>query len=461
MENSEILNNMIIEERDAKIDWFGVCTFIKTYSLKRDDISIETPQQMFLRVATWIHMPDFEKIREVYDDLSLHNYMHATPTLFNSGLRRPQLASCFLMKVSDSMDSISKSWHDCAMISKNSGGIGIDISDIRHSSIGGLNASSGIVPMLKCHEPILKYVDQGGRRPGSAAIYLPDYHIDIFEFLELKKNTGSESMRARNLFYALWISDLFMRRVKNDEVWSLFCPNLAPGLNDCWGEEFEKLYMKYEAEGRYNRQIQARKLWETIYISWVEVGMPFILFKDACNRKSNQNNLGTIRCSNLCTEVVQYTSKDEIATCNLGNLVLSSCVRTLDSVNGPKRIYDFSKLERLARALVRNINNVIDRNYYMDNVPEIKNANLKHRPMGIGVQALADTFALMDYTWDSSEAEILNLNIFETIYYATVSESIKIARERYNYKARKLSELKQKWKSLIDTIPHPEISVYP
>ncbi len=448
---ANVLDHIIIESRNDTIDWFGICTGIKSYFLKVNKLPVEDPQQMFLRVAVWLHMPNIDKIKETYDDLSLHNYMHATPTLFNSGLRRAQLSSCFLLTIGDSMEHISKSWHDIAMISKNSGGIGLDISDIRHSEIGSSSDSSGVVPMLKVHNSILNYVDQGGKRRGSATIYISDHHIDILEFLELKKNSGSESMRARDLFYALWVSDLFMRRVEKDEMWSLFCPHQAPGLNNCWGEEFEKLYLKYEEEKLYKKQISARSLWQAIFVSWVEVGMPFILFKDSVNRKSNQQNLGTIRCSNLCVEIVQYTSKDEIANCNLANIVLKSCVKTLHSNGRKKHSYDFTKLERLSRALVRNLNNVIDKNYYPPEVPQIKNSNLLHRPMGIGVQGLADTFAMMDIAWESDEAKQLNLLIFETIYYAAVSESIKIAKERQHEKTRTLTALKQEWKSLIDS----------
>ncbi len=471
MNHKDKLDAMIIEDRDMSLDWFGICTAIKSYLVKINNVTIETPQHLFLRVATWIWMnhsegvisegvisegviserdTNFEKIHEVYDDLSLHNYMHATPTLFNSGLRRPQLSSCYLMKIDDNMDSISKSWHDCAMISKNSGGIGIDISDIRHSMIGNSGASSGIVPMLRVHNDIVNYVDQNGRRKGSAAIYLPDYHIDIFEFLELRKNSGSEKMRARDLFYALWLSDLFMNRVQKDEMWSLFCPNEARGLNDTWGKDFEQLYLKYEREELYIKQVRARELWQAIYIAQVETGQPYILFKDTVNRKSNQQNLGTIRCSNLCCEICQYTSKNEIASCNLANIVLNSCVKNVVSMKQPKNIFDFSKLERLSRALVRNLNRVVDINYYLPEVPEIKNSNLKHRPLGIGVQGLADTFALMDYSWDSLEAKELNMQIFETIYYGAITESMKISYERKIKKEQGINRLKSEWKKAID-----------
>lgn len=457
-EHKKELDDIVIEDRDDSFDWFGICTALKSYLLKLDGKTIESIQHMFLRVATWLHKPNLSKIKSMYDDLSLKNYMHATPTLFNSGLRRPQLASCFLMTVQDSLGSISKSWYDCAMISKTSGGIGIDISDIRHSEIGHANKSSGVVPMLKVHNSILQYVDQGGKRKGSAAIYLPAYHVDIFEFLELRKNTGSDSVRARDLFYAMWISDLFMKRVENDELWSLFCPNIANGLNDVWGHEFEELYTKYEKEGKYDKQVPARELWQAIYLTQIETGMPYILFKDAANRKSNQKNLGTIRCSNLCAEILEYTSKDEIASCNLANIVLNSCVKSIMTNKGKKSIYDFVKLERLARELVRNLNIVIDINHYVEGVPQIKYANLKNRPIGIGVQGLADTFAMMDYEWDSVEAKELNLKIFETIYYGAITESIKISHERKLDKEKRLRTLKAEWKNLVDSCLSDELT---
>lgn len=453
-ENKETLNSMIAEERDYMFDWFGICTALKSYLMKLDGEPFETPQQMFLRVATWVWMPNIQKIGEMYDDLSLHNYMHATPTLFNSGLRKPQLASCFLMTVGDDLHSISKSWHDVAMISKSCGGIGIDISDIRHSTIANSGKSSGIVPMLKVHNSIVTYVDQAGKRKGSAAIYLPDYHIDILEFLELRKNTGTDSMRARDLFYALWISDLFMKRLEEDGMWSLFCPKLATGMNDCYGKKFEELYLKYEREEKYTKQIRARELWNAIYVAQVEVGMPYILFKDAANRKSNQKNLGTIRCSNLCAEILEYTSADEIASCNLANIVLKSCVKTVVNAKGNRHsVFDFSKLERLSRALVRNLNQVVDRNYYQPDVPQIKFSNLRHRPLGIGVQSLADVFAMMDYSWDSEDARVLNRDIFETIYYGAITESIKMAHEREIEKMRSLNDVKKQMQELVTNDP--------
>lgn len=463
------LNEMIVEERDDKISWFGICTAINSYLLKiktgekenekgeKEEIFtvIETLQQMYLRVAVWLGMHYYDvytsktgnildRIKDIYNELSLNNYIHATPTLFNSGLRRPQLSSCFLKTVGDNMESIAERWRDSAMISKTSGGIGIDISDIRHSEINGGGKSSGIVPMLKVFNEILCYVDQGGKRKGSATIYICDYHIDIFDFIELRKPNGAEKKRARDLFYAVWVSDLFMKRVEEDGIWSLFCPNIAKGLNDVWGDDFEKLYLEYEEKNLYFKRVPARELWKTLYVSWVEIGMPFMLFKDACNRKSNQKNLGTIRCSNLCTEIVQFTSEEFIASCNLSNIPLNNCVRQ------KQKIFDFQKLDRVIRACVRNINIVIDINYYHDNVPAIKKCNMLTRPMGIGVQGFADTFAILDMCWNSEEAYDLNKKIFETMYFAAITESIKIAKERDIEKKSKIELLKKEYKSLIE-----------
>lgn len=818
-ENKVYLDSLIDDTRDDKFNWFGVATLMKSYLLTLHKNIIETPQHMFLRVATWIWKPDLVKIKSTYDDLSMFNYMHATPTLFNSGVKRPQLSSCFLMTIPDSLDGISKSWKDCAIISQGSGGIGLDVTNIRHSEIGNTKDSSGIVPMLKVHNNIMMYVDQAKKRKGSAAIYLSDHHIDIFEFLELKKPVGAETQRARDLFYALWISDLFMERVRDDEIWSLFCPNIAKGLNDVWGKEFKHLYETYEKENKFAKQVKARDLWQSILVAIFETGVPYILFKDACNRKSNQRNLGTIRQSNLCvsgdtkvltnkgyypieslkdtqtkvwngfefstvtikqtnvdqsllrvqfsngaklrctpyhkfyvskryssksfeenfknpkitevveakdlkigmklvkhnfpivdseetmnypythgffcgdgtyankhrcsykatineyckrhakqyeasfgedeeeickatvgdgspvialygekkdlvhhitkttsfedsngrivcllpktidkkfkvpincsietklrwfegicdsdgtvckqenaeniqitsinpeflndirlmlstlgidakiclnvkeglrslpdgkgghkqyeckttfrilisglevqalkdlgfspkrlklrktahqnrqakqfvkivsvtpveglhdtfcfnepikhsgifngvmtsncTEILEFTSKDEIANCNLASIVLSSCVKKF----GTSGIFDFNKLEGLARKLVRNLNSVIDINYYPDTIPEIKRSNLKHRPLGIGVQGLADTFALMDITWESQQAKDLNRDIFECIYYASIMESCAISKEKLVEKNKKIETIKEHIKTQLN-----------
>lgn len=451
--HADVLDAMIVEERDDLFDWFGVATATRTYLTKVNKTTIETPQQMFLRVATWIWMPNIQKIEWCYNRLSLHRYIHATPTLINSGMRRPALSSCFLMSVKDNIESINDSWKNSSAISKNSGGIGIDISDIRHSEIGNTIDSSGIVPMLKVTNAILAYVDQMGKRKGSAAIYLPDYHIDIFEFLELRKPTGVDKMRARDLFYALWMSDLFMKRVENNEKWSLFCPNIAKGLNDVWGKEFEDLYTKYENEGKAARTINARDLWFAIYIAQVELGQPYVLYKDAVNRKNNQANLGTIRSSNLCCEICEYTSADEIASCNLANVVLTSCL-----VQNPDGRYwfDYDFLEELVRELVRNLNRVIDINYYPDDVPQIKRSNLKHRPIGIGVQGFADVLATLDKEWNSEDARRVNREIFETIYFAAVDESVQIVVERKIEMSNKREELRQRWKFLLNESDYEE-----
>ena len=437
------LDNIIRDDRDLNFNFFGISTAITSYLLKCHGIVRETPQQMFLRVAVWLWMSHSkmceteciyrDRIISTYDNLSLFNYMHATPTLFNSGTRRPQLSSCFLMTIDDSMESICEAWRHMALISKNSGGLGIDISNIRHSEINNSSVCKGIVPLIQTIEKILLYVDQGNKRKGAGAIYLPDYHKDILMFLELKKSNGSESVRARELFYGLWISDLFMKRVENDELWSLFCPNIAKGLNDVWGSEFERLYLTYEHQEKFDKQVKARDIWLAIYDSAIKTGVPYILFKDACNRKSNQKNLGTIRCSNLCTEIIQYTSTNEIASCNLGNIVLHSCITKSSCITmkDDKSTFDFEKLGMLTRELVLNINRVIDINYYIPDIPQIEYSNLRHRPMAIGVQGLADVFAIMDYCWDSKEAFELNKKIFETIYFNAISQSIEISKKRY------------------------------
>lgn len=602
MKNKEKLNSIIDKKRNLSFGWFGLNTGLRSYfmkikvghymeegELKEKFENVEDPQKMFMRVATWIGMHYYDsfkiendstiddvisRIKYIYDDLSMHNYMHATPTLFNSGLKKPQLSSCFLLHIDDNLDAIAKNWHDIAMISKTSGGIGINISSIRHSSIAGGASSRGIVPMCKVKNEIMNYVDQGGKRKGSAAMYLADWHIDIFEFLDLKEPTGKDEMRARDLFYAFWVSDLFMERLEKDEMWSLFCPNIAKGLNDVWGDDFKKLYCSYEEQKLYFKQVKARDIWKRIYRSHYETGLPYVKFKDAVNRKSNQKNLGTIKSSNLCVsgdtmiltdkgqieiqtlqdqevkvwngeefsdtivrktgenknllkikfsngvelqctpehkfylnncqksakelligdklqefrlpnneiknisvssieqgyqnvdtycfnehkrhmgmfngiltgqcnEIDQYTSHKDISSCNLGSIVLSSCVR-------PNGIFDFRKLERLVRCLVRNVNIVIDINYYIETVPEIKSTNLRDRPMGIGVQGKADMFAMMDLAWDSPEAYQLNKKVSETIYYAAITESIKIAKERKREKDQIITRIKNECKSIID-----------
>nr|MBE5726843.1 ribonucleoside diphosphate reductase large subunit [Cucujiformia] len=370
-------------------------------------------QHMLMRVAVGIHGNDIDRIIETYDLLSQRYFTHASPTLYAAATPKPQLSSCFLLMMpDDSIEGIFDCITKCAYISKSAGGIGVNVHNIRAKGtyIAGTNGvSNGLVPMLRVFNNTAHYVDQGGnKRPGAFAIYLEPWHADVFDFLNLKKNTGKDECRARELFYALWIPDLFMKRVEKNGMWSLMCPNLSPGLSDCWGEEFEKLYEKYEAEGKFVRQVEAQKLWYAIIISQVETGTPYMLYKDACNRKSNQQNLGTIKSSNLCTEIVEYTSPDEIAVCNLASVAVNMFV------NAKTKEYDFQKLKEVTKVVTKNLNKIIDINYYP--VPEAKNSNSRHRPIGIGVQGLADAFILMRIPFDSPKALLLNQQIFETLY---------------------------------------------
>ena len=433
LQNKTQLEEMLVPERDMMFDTFGYSTLFKSYLLRKYEptsqnqtpIYLETPQYMYLRIATYLWFPHLKRIKQCYDRLSKGEYSHASPTAYNAGTHRPQLSSCFLMSIEDSMEGLSKSWRDCAIISKNTGGLGCDYGSIRHSNIGYFGKSKGIINWLKIKQEILRSVDQGGRRKGSGTMYIPAWHIDIGEFLDLRKNTGPDEMRARDLFQALWVSDLFMKRVQANGDWSLFCPQHAPGLSDTWGEEFEKLDEKYEISKKYSKQIKAQELWKKIVLAQKETGMPFMLYKDSCNRKSNQKNLGTIKCSNLCVEIVEYTSKDEIASCNLAAVVLPKCVV---SEQGGQKVFDFDKLSQLTQELVKNLNQTIDRNYYPKGIPEIPYANLKNRPIGIGVQGLADTFALLDIVWESDVARRLNKQIFEVMYYAALQQSIELSK---------------------------------
>uniref|UniRef100_A0A671MQR1 Ribonucleoside-diphosphate reductase n=1 Tax=Sinocyclocheilus anshuiensis TaxID=1608454 RepID=A0A671MQR1_9TELE len=385
----------------------------------------ERPQHMLMRVSVGIHKEDIAAAIETYNLLSEKWFTHASPTLFNAGTNRPQLSSCFLLAMKDdSIEGIYDTLKQCALISKSAGGIGVAVSCIRAtgSYIAGTNGNSnGLVPMLRVYNNTARYVDQGGnKRPGAFAMYLEPWHFDIFDFLELKKNTGKEEQRARDLFYALWIPDLFMKRVETNADWSLMCPSDCPGLDECWGEEFEKLYIKYEQEGRAKRVVKAQQLWYAIIESQTETGTPYMLYKDACNRKSNQQNLGTIKCSNLCTEIVEYTSKDEVAVCNLASIALNMYVT-------PEQTFDFQKLASVTKVIVKNLNKIIDINYYP--VQEAENSNKRHRPIGIGVQGLADAFILMRFPFESAEAQLLNTQIFETIYYAALESSCELAAE--------------------------------
>ncbi|MEM7361837.1 MAG: ribonucleoside-diphosphate reductase subunit alpha [Bacteroidota bacterium] len=423
-ENAALLDSTIIYDRDFGYDYFGFKTLERSYLIKMNGKIAERPQHMLMRVALGIHMNELDAAIETYHLMSEKWFTHATPTLFNAGTNKPQLSSCFLLSMQgDSIEGIYDTLKQCAQISQSAGGIGLSIHDIRAkgSYIRGTGGTSnGIVPMLRNFEMTARYVDQGGgRRKGSFAIYLEPWHNDIFDFLELKKNHGKEEYRARDLFYALWIPDLFMQRVEKDQEWALFCPNEAPGLSEAYGKKFERLYLSYEKkEGKKRRSVKARELWKAIITAQIETGTPYMLYKDACNEKSNQKNLGTIKSSNLCTEIVEYTSPDEVAVCNLASISLPKFVLEDGT-------YDHQKLYDVTYIITKNLNKVIDINYYP--VPEARNSNMRHRPIGIGVQGLADTFLLMRMPFDSPEARQLNKEIFETIYFAAVTASKDLA----------------------------------
>ena len=421
-DNAELLDSTIIYDRDFAFDYFGFKTLEKSYLLKIDGKIVERPQHMFMRVALGIHKNDIESIIATYNLLSERWFTHATPTLFNAGTPKAQMSSCFLLTMKeDSIDGIYDTLKQTAKISQSAGGIGLAIHDIRAtgSYIGGTNGTSnGIVPMLRVFNDTARYVDQGGgKRKGAFAIYIEPWHADIFSFLDLRKNHGKEEMRARDLFFALWICDLFMKRVEADGEWSLFCPNEAPGLSDCHGEVFEELYTKYEAEGRARKTIKAQELWFAILDSQIETGTPYMLYKDAANSKSNQQNLGTIKSSNLCTEIIEYTSPEEVAVCNLASIALPRFV-----INGS---FDQQKLYEVTYQVALNLNKIIDNNYYP--VEEARNSNLRHRPIGLGVQGLADVFILLRLPFESDLAKLLNKNIFETIYFAAMTASKDLA----------------------------------
>ena len=421
--NRDLLDSTIIYDRDFGYDYFGFKTLEKSYLLKMNGQIAERPQHMIMRVAVGIHKEDLDSVIETYNLMSERWFTHATPTLFNAGTPKPQLSSCFLLTMQDdSIDGIYNTLKNCAKISQSAGGIGLSIHNVRAtgSYIRGTNGTSnGIVPMLRVFNDTARYVDQGGgKRKGSFAIYLEPWHADIFDFLSLKKNHGKEELRARDLFYAMWIPDLFMKRVEEDGQWSLFCPNEAPGLADCYGAKFEELYTRYEQEGKARRTVKAQELWFAILESQIETGTPYILYKDACNEKSNQKNLGTIKSSNLCTEIVEYTSSDEIAVCNLASIALPRFV-----INGQ---FDHNKLFDITYVITKNLNKVIDVNYYP--VEEARRSNMRHRPIGIGVQGLADAFILMRMPFDSEEARQLNKEIHETIYYAAMTASKDLAK---------------------------------
>lgn len=427
-ENSAFLDSHIIYTRDFNYDYFGFKTLERSYLLKINGKIVERPQHMLMRVSVGIHLDDLKSVIETYDLMSKKFFTHATPTLFNAGTPKPQMSSCFLLAMQDdSIDGIYDTLKQTAKISQSAGGIGLSIHNVRAtgSYIRGTNGTSnGIVPMLRVFNDTARYVDQGGgKRKGSFAIYIETWHADIFEFLDLKKNTGKEEMRARDLFFAMWTSDLFMRRVQEDTTWTLMCPNECPGLYDVYGEEFEAMYLDYEFRGKGRKTIRARELWEKILESQIETGTPYMLYKDAANRKSNHKNLGTIRSSNLCTEIMEFTSKDEIAVCNLASISLPMFIE-----NGK---FDHEALYNVTKRVTRNLNKVIDRNYYP--VKEAENSNMRHRPVGLGVQGLADAFIMLRMPFTSDEAKVLNQEIFETLYFAAVTASMEMAKEEGPY----------------------------
>lgn len=427
------LDEAIDYTRDFDYDYFGFKTLEKSYLIKLDGKVVERPQHMLMRVAVGIHKEDIDAAIETYHLLSQKWFTHATPTLFNAGTPKAQLSSCFLLTMKDdSIDGIYDTLKQCAKISQSAGGIGLSIHNIRAkgSYIRGTNGvSNGIVPMLRNFDMTARYVDQGGgKRKGSFAIYLEPWHADVKDFLELKRNHGKEEMRARDLFYAMWIPDLFMKRVEQNDDWSLFCPNEAPGLADCHGEEFERLYEKYEKEGRAREVVKAQELWFEILESQIETGTPYMLYKDAANKKSNQQNLGTIKSSNLCTEIIEYTAPDEVAVCNLASIALPKFVT--EGIDG-KLFFDHQKLYEITKVATRNLNKVIDINYYP--VEEARRSNFRHRPIGLGVQGLADAFIMLRMPFDSAEAKGLNEDIFETIYFAAVETSMELAKTQGSY----------------------------
>lgn len=429
-ENSEFLDSQIIYDRDFNYDYFGFKTIERSYLLRLDGEIVERPQHMLMRVSLGIHKDDLEAAVATYNMMSDGWFTHATPTLFNSGTPKPQMSSCFLLTMKeDSISGIYDTLQQCAKISQNAGGIGLAIHNVRAtgSYIKGTNGTSnGIVPMLRVFNDTARYVDQGGgKRKGSFAMYMEPWHADVFDFLELKKNHGKEEQRARDLFYALWIPDLFMQRVEEDGDWTLMCPNECPGLADTHSAKFEELYTSYEASGKGRKTIKAQELWFKILESQIETGTPYMLYKDAANSKSNQQNIGTIKSSNLCTEIIEYTAPDEVAVCNLASVALPKYVN-----NG---VFDHDKLFEVTYQMTINLNRIIDRNYYP--IPEARNSNMRHRPIGIGVQGLADAFILMRYPFDSDEARALNTAIFETLYYAACTASKDLAKEEGAYES--------------------------
>ena len=453
--NYQKINSMIVGDRDYNVDYFGFKTLERSYLLKVDGEIAETPQYMYMRVAIGIWGDDFDNVQITYDMLSEGYFTHATPTLFNAGTKRSQLASCFLIgNKGDSIEGLFDTVKDVAHISKWAGGVGLHVHDVRSkgSFIKGTGGKSdGLVPMMKTYNEVARWINQGGKRKGSFAMYLEPWHADIYEFIELRKNHGKEEMRARDLFLALWIPDLFMKRVEEDGDWTLFCPNEAPGLSDVYdgygangnGKKFTDLYTKYEQEGVGKKTVKARHLWAEILTAQIETGTPYVLFKDAANNKSNQKNIGTIKSSNLCTEIMEYSSADEQAVCNLASIAVNKFVEIptgqVRSRDKEKRTYDFDGLEKCAHQIAYNLNRVIDINYYP--TEETKRSNLKHRPIGIGIQGLADTFALMGFPFDSEEAKDMNKEIFAAIYHGAMRASAEIAKKEGSYETFKGSPL--------------------
>jgi ribonucleoside-diphosphate reductase alpha chain len=429
-QNAERLDSAAIYDRDFNYDYFGFKTLERSYLLRIDGKVAERPQHMLMRVSVGIHKDDLDAAVETYNMMSKGLFTHATPTLFNAGTPKPQMSSCFLLQMKDdSIDGIYDTLKQCARISQSAGGIGLSIHNIRAtgSYIRGTNGTSnGMVPLLRVFNDTARYVDQGGgKRKGSFAIYLEPWHADVFDFLDLKKNTGKEELRARDLFFALWIPDLFMKRVEEDSTWTLMCPNECPGLYDTYGAEFEALYHRYESEGKGRKTIKARELWQKILEAQIETGTPYMLYKDACNAKSNQKNLGVIRSSNLCTEILEYTAPDEVAVCNLASIALPRFVE-----NGQ---FNHQMLYDVTYKVTKNLNKVIDRNYYP--VPEARNSNMRHRPVGLGIQGLADAFIMLRYPFTSEEARALNKDIFETIYFAALKSSCDMAKAEGKYES--------------------------
>ncbi|XP_070149815.1 ribonucleoside-diphosphate reductase large subunit-like [Polyergus mexicanus] len=427
-DNAERLDSSIIYDRDFNYNYIGFKTLERSYLLKINGKIVERPQHMLMRVAVGIHENDIDKAIETYNYLSERYFTHASPTLFNACTNNQQMSSCFLLTLDDdSIRGIYGTLKKCALISKYAGGIGLNVHCIRTKNAeDNMETTNGLVSVLKLYNDMAIYVDQGGnKRPGAFAIYLEPWHADIFDFLELRRNIGDGNMRARDLFYGLWIPDLFMERVYNDEIWSLMCPYESPGLADVWGDEFKDLYTRYEKEGRYKKQVEARTVWVAILRSQVETGTPYMLYKDHCNRKSNHQHIGTIKCSNLCTEVIQYSGPGEVAVCNLASIAVNMFVNTNN------KTFDFDKLKTVAKMVTRNLDKVIDVNFYP--IVETKTSNQRHRPIGIGIQGLADAFLLMRYPFESKEAKELNIKIFETLYYGALEASCELAAEKGVY----------------------------